>query len=184
MSNVFTNNQIKGESSFSYVSDITEQQTENAYVQLKCYNMNKIPYYIHSNYIDIPEDKSKVFIWLRRKNNLFDLKIEDLGDYSGDEPGDKNKPIVTLDINMDDVTSTEIPVVAHSIDETGLKTVRFSKNNGESWDEVITIDGLSSTNSYTFEGLTPNTTYTIRVEAIDISGNIGGISQQVTTKAV
>lgn len=184
MSNVFTDNQIVGESKFSYVSDITDQQTENAYVQLKCYNMNNIPYYIHSNYIDIPEDKSKVFIWLRRKNNLFDLKIEDLGDYSGEEPGDKNKPIVALDINMDDVTSTEIPVVAHSIDETGLKTVRFSKNNGESWDEVITIDGLSSTNSYTFEGLTPNTTYAIRVEAIDISGNIGGISQQVTTKAV
>ena len=184
ISSVFTDNQIVGESKFSYVSDITDQQTENAYVQLRCYNMNNIPYYIHSNYIDIPEDKSKVFIWLRRKNNLFDLKIEDLGDYSGEEPGDKNKPIVALDINMDDVTSTEIPVVAHSIDETGLKTVRFSKNNGESWDEVITIDGLSSTNSYTFEGLTPNTTYTIRVEAIDISGNIGGISQQVTTKAV
>lgn len=184
MSNVFTNNQIKGESSFSYVSDITEQQTENAYVQLKCYNMNKIPYYIHSNYIDIPEDKSKVFIWLRRKNNLFDLKIEDLGDYSGDEPGDKNKPKVSLDIDMKDVTSTEIPVIAHSIDETGLKTVRFSKDNGESWDEVITVDGLSSTNSYTFEGLTPGTTYPIRVEAIDISGNIGGITQEVTTKVV
>lgn len=184
MSNVFTNNQIKGESNFSYVSDITEQQTENAYVQLKCYNMNKIPYYIHSNYIDIPEDKSKVFIWLRRKNNLFDLKIEDLGDYSGDEPGDKNKPKVSLDIDMKDVTSTEIPVIAHSIDETGLKTVRFSKDNGESWDEVITVDGLSSTNSYTFEGLTPGTTYPIRVEAIDISGNIGGITQEVTTKVV
>lgn len=184
MSNVFTNNQIKGESSFSYVSDITEQQTENAYVQLKCYNMNKIPYYIHSNYIDIPKDKSKVFIWLRRKNNLFDLKIEDLGDYSGDEPGDKNKPKVSLDIDMKDVTSTEIPVIAHSIDETGLKTVRFSKDNGESWDEVITVDGLSSTNSYTFEGLTPGTTYPIRVEAIDISGNIGGITQEVTTKVV
>lgn len=184
MSNVFTNNQIVGESSFSYVSDITEQQTENAYVQLKCYNMNNMPYYIHSNYIDIPEDKSKVFIWLRRKNNLFDLKIEDLGDYSGDEPGDKNKPIVSLDIDMNNVTSTEIPVVAHSIDETGLKTVRFSKDNGESWEEVITMDGLSSTNSYTFEGLTPGTTYPIRVEAIDISGNIGGISQEVTTKVV
>ena len=132
--------------------------------------------------IDIPEDKSKVFIWLRRKNNLFDLKIEDLGDYSGDKPGDKDKPIVTLNINTDNITSSEIPVVAHAVDETGLKTIRFSKNNGESWDEIITVDGLSSTNSYTFEGLTPNTIYTIRVEAIDISGNIGGISQQVTTK--
>lgn len=182
ISNVFTYNEIVGESSFSYVNDIKEQQTENAYVQLKCYNVNTMPYYIHSNYIDIPEDKSKVFIWLRRKNNLFDLKIEDLGDYSGDKPGDKDKPIVTLNINTDNITSSEIPVVAHAVDETGLKTIRFSKNNGESWDEIITVDGLSSTNSYTFEGLTPNTIYTIRVEAIDISGNIGGISQQVTTK--
>lgn len=182
ISNVFTYNEIVGESSFSYVNDIKEQQTENAYVQLKCYNVNTMPYYIHSNYIDIPEDKSKVFIWLRRKNNLFDLKIEDLGDYSGDKPGDKDKPIVTLNINADNITSSEIPVVAHAVDKTGLKTIRFSKNNGESWDEIITVDGLSSTNSYTFEGLTPNTIYTIRVEAIDISGNIGGISQQVTTK--
>lgn len=182
ISNLFTNNEVFGYLKLDYVSDYTEQQTENAYVQLKCYNVNTMPYYIHSNYIDIPEDKSKVFIWLRRKNNLFDLKIEDLGDYSGDKPGDKDKPIVTLNINADNITSSEIPVVAHAVDKTGLKTIRFSKNNGESWDEIITVDGLSSTNSYTFEGLTPNTIYTIRVEAIDISGNIGGISQQVTTK--
>ena len=34
-----------------------------------------------------------------------------------------------------------------------------------------------------FENLNPDTTYTIRVEAIDLSGNIGGISQQVKTKS-
>ena len=61
--------------------------------------------------------------------------------------------------------------------------MRFSKDNGTSWDEVIPIDGLSSSNSYTFENLNPDTTYTIRVEAIDLSGNIGGISQQVKTKS-
>ena len=183
ISNVFTDNSVLGMLNFSYINSMTEQQTENAYVQLKCYNMNKLPYYVHSNYIDIPDDTDKVFIWVRRKNNLFDLKIENLGDYSGDKPGDKNKPIVSLDIDLTKVTSTQIPVIANAVDETGLKTIRFSKDNGETWEEVIAIDGLSTTKSYVFENLIPETTYTIRVEAIDVSGNIGGISQNVTTKA-
>ena len=65
----------------------------------------------------------------------------------------------------------------------GIRTVRFSKDNGATWDEIIPVDGLSSVNSYTFTGLTPDTTYTIRAEAIDLSGNIGGISENVTTLA-
>ena len=150
---------------------------------LKCWNANNMPYICHSNYIDIPSDKDKVFIWMRRKNNLFDLTIENLGDYKEDDkPIDKNKPIVTMEINQDEVQSTRIPVIAHSLDDNGLRTVRFSKNNGQTWDEVIKVDGLSSTNSYTFINLKPNTTYTIRAEAIDLSGNVGGVSQQITTK--
>lgn len=121
---------------------------------------------------------------VKEKNNLFDLKIEDLGDYNEDDnPSDTTKPIVTLDINLDNITQSEIPVTANSIDETGLRTVRFSKDNGVSWDEIIPVDGLSSTNSYTFTNLNPDTFYTIRVEAIDLTGNIGGMSQRVTTKA-
>ena len=68
-----------------------------------------------------------------------------------------------------------------SIDNVGLRTVRFSKDNGATWDEIVPVDGLSSVNSYTFTGLTPDTTYTIRAEAIDLSGNIGGMSENVTT---
>ena len=184
ISNVFTYNEALGTIGFDYTDSYTEQQTQNAYVQLKCYNANSMPYFAHSNYIDIPDDASKVFIWLRRKNNLFDLKIEDLGDYNEDDnPSDTTKPIVTLDINLDNITQSEIPVTANSIDETGLRTVRFSKDNGVSWDEIIPVDGLSSTNSYTFTNLNPDTFYTIRVEAIDLTGNIGGMSQRVTTKA-
>lgn len=184
VSNVFTNNEVLGNIKLDYVSDYTEQQTENAYVLLKCWNANIMPYVCHSNYIDIPDEKDKVFIWVRRKNNLFDLKIENLGDYNEDDkPTDITKPIVTLEINPNNVEANRIPVTAYSIDDNGLKTVRFSKDNGNSWDEIVTIDGLSSTNSYTFINLNPNTTYTIRVEAIDLAGNIGGISQQVTTKS-
>lgn len=184
VSNVFTNNEVLGNIKLDYVSDYTEQQTENAYVLLKCWNANIMPYVCHSNYIDIPDEKDKVFIWVKRKNNLFDLKIENLGDYNEDDkPTDITKPIVTLEINPNNVEANRIPVTAYSIDDNGLKTVRFSKDNGNSWDEIVTIDGLSSTNSYTFINLNPNTTYTIRVEAIDLAGNIGGISQQVTTKS-
>lgn len=184
ISNVFTNNEILGYLKLDYVSDYTEQQTQNAYVLLKCWNANSMPYICHSNYIDIPEEKDKVFIWMRRKNNLFDLKIENLGDYNEDDkPTDKTKPIVTLEINPNTVEDTKIPVTAYSIDDNGLKTVRFSKDNGNTWDEIVSVDGLSSTNSYIFINLIPNTTYTIRVEAIDLAGNIGGISQQITTKS-
>ena len=184
ISNLFTNNEVFGYLKLDYISDYTEQQTQNAYVLLKCWNANSMPYICHSNYIDIPDEKDKVFIWMRRKNNLFDLKIENLGNYNEDDkPTDKTKPIVTLEINPNNVEATRIPVTAYSIDDNGLKTVRFSKDNGNTWDEIVNVDGLSSTNSYIFINLNPNTTYTIRVEAIDLAGNIGGISQQVTTKS-
>lgn len=182
ISNVFTNNTVLGQLYLDYVSGYSNQQTENAYVLLKCWNANKMPYVIHSNYIDIPSDYNKIFIWCRRKGNLFDLKIEDLGDYRGhDKPIDIDKPVVELVVDETGVTGTEIPVTATSIDNIGLRTVRFSKDNGATWDEIVPVDGLSSVNSYTFTGLTPDTTYTIRAEAIDLSGNIGGISENVTT---
>ena len=83
ISNVFTDNNVLGYLNFDYINDYTSQVAENSYVLLKCWNMNNtMPYVIHSNYIDIPEDKDKVFIWLRRKNNLFDLTIENLGNYN------------------------------------------------------------------------------------------------------
>ena len=183
ITNVFVDNTIQGNLELSYVNDYTEQETQNAYVLLRCYNQNNLPYIIHSNYIDVPKETDKVFIWTRRKNNIFDLKIENLGDYSEPENlDDPNKPVVTLEIQDSDITSDSITVTASSIDNLGLTTVRFSKNNGNTWDEVVQVDGLSSINTYTFTGLTSNTLYTIRVEAIDTDNNVGGISQQVRTK--
>ncbi len=84
-SNVFTNNNIPANINFSYISGQSEQEAKNAYVTLKCWNGNVMPYFVHSNYIDIPKETDKVFIWVRKKNNIFDLKIENLGDYQGEE---------------------------------------------------------------------------------------------------
>lgn len=84
-SNVFTSNNMPANINFSYISGQSEQETKNAYVTLKCWNGNVMPYFVHSNYIDIPKETDKVFIWVRKKNNIFDLKIENLGDYQGEE---------------------------------------------------------------------------------------------------
>lgn len=84
-SNVFTNNNMPANINFSYISGQSEQETKNAYITLKCWNGNVMPYFVHSNYIDIPKETDKVFIWVRKKNNIFDLKIENLGDYQGEE---------------------------------------------------------------------------------------------------
>lgn len=84
-SNVFTNNSMPANINFSYISGQSEQEAKNAYITLKCWNGNVMPYFVHSNYIDIPKETDKVFIWVRKKNNIFDLKIENLGDYQGEE---------------------------------------------------------------------------------------------------
>ena len=122
-----------------------------------------------------------MIIWLRRKNNIFDLKIENLGDYGEDKPGNKGNPQVA--ITIDDTTTTTITVTANTIDTATLSNVKFSKNNGATWDAEIPLDGLSSTDTYTFTGLQPATTYQIRVEATNVNGITGGITQQVITRA-
>lgn len=183
ITNIFYNNIGSGNIFLKYISSYSVQETQNAYVILRCYNNNDLPYIITSNYIDIPSDTDKVFIWVRRVNNIFDLRIENLGDYSeGGGGDDTTAPVVTIEADPI-ITSNSITITANAIDDTGLRTIRFSKNNGSTWDEERAIDGLSVTEEYTFADLTADTQYAIRVEAIDLSGNIGGISEQLTTAA-
>ena len=183
ITNIYMNNSYPALLTGEYANSYSVQETQNAYVILRCYNNNNLPYIITSNYIDIPSDTDKVFIWVRRVNNIFDLKIENLGDYSEGGGGDDNTdPVVTIEADPI-ITSNSITITANAIDDTGLRTIRFSKNNGSTWDEERAIDGLSVTEEYTFADLTADTQYAIRVEAIDLSGNIGGISEQLTTAA-
>ena len=44
-------------------------------LELQCYDNYKYPYYIYSNFIN---DKSKILVWVRRRNNIFDIKLEEL----------------------------------------------------------------------------------------------------------
>lgn len=78
--NILVDSQYPGYLRLKYANSYTDQETKANYVLLKCWNENTIPYMIHSNYITVKSPKDKIFIWTRRKNNIFDLRIENLGE--------------------------------------------------------------------------------------------------------
>ena len=77
---ILIDSQYPGYLRLKYANSYTEQETKSNYVLLKCWNENTMPYMIHSNYITVKSPKDKIFIWTRKKNNIFDLKIENLGE--------------------------------------------------------------------------------------------------------
>ena len=77
---ILIDSQYPGYLRLKYANSYTDQETKANYVLLKCWNENTIPYMIHSNYITVKSPKDKIFIWTRKKNNIFDLKIENLGE--------------------------------------------------------------------------------------------------------
>ena len=77
---ILIDSQYPGYLRLKYANSYTDQKTKANYVLLKCWNENTIPYVIHSNYITVKSPKDKIFIWTRKKNNIFDLKIENLGE--------------------------------------------------------------------------------------------------------
>lgn len=80
INNILIDSQYPGHLRLKYADSYTDQETKSNYVLLKCWNENTIPYIVHSNYIIVKSPRDKIFIWIRRKNNLFDLKIENLGE--------------------------------------------------------------------------------------------------------
>lgn len=78
--NILVDSQYPGYLALKYANSYTDQETKANYVLLKCWNENTIPYVIHSNYITVKSPTEKIFIWTRRKNNIFDLRIENLGE--------------------------------------------------------------------------------------------------------
>ena len=78
-------------------------------------------------------------------------------------------------IQVGEVTENSITVTASSADKTatseyansGIKGYQFSKDNGANWEP----SSPQASGSYTFTGLTEDTTYNIKVKAIDNAGN-------------
>lgn len=51
------------------------EDTKKICLELQCYNNTEYPYYAYSNFIT---NKNKLLVWVRRKNNVFDVKLEEL----------------------------------------------------------------------------------------------------------
>lgn len=65
----------------NWVVDNFTFDEEKAFIELYCYNddLTEFKYYIKSNYISTPNATEDVFVWLRRIDNLYDLRIENMG---------------------------------------------------------------------------------------------------------
>ena len=86
-------------------------------------------------------------------------------------------------INRTESTSNTITVEVTATDkETGVDRYRYYiSEDGESWGTAV--ENTSTT--YTFTGLLQNTTYYIKVEAVDGAGNIGEAEQtEINTKSL
>jgi hypothetical protein len=89
--NDFTNNEIITSISNNLNGSDNLNKFELSYIQqetltgngiqilLKCWENSTIPYIIHSNVIETPLTSDRLFIWVRRIDNLFDLVLENLG---------------------------------------------------------------------------------------------------------
>ena len=115
----------------------------------------------------IPTDQGPVF------GTRISLYIKSTNDTTGP----------TTSINKIQATSNTITVEVSATDkETGVDRYRYYiSQDGSNWDTAI--DSASST--YTFGGLLQNTTYYIKVEAIDGAGNIGKETEtQIRTESL
>lgn len=52
---------------------------DKVFAECYIYNNSTIPYYVYSNLINQPSVDDQVFIWLRRIDNIYELKIENMG---------------------------------------------------------------------------------------------------------
>lgn len=52
--------------------------TLQKFVELSCYNNFTLPYYAYSNYIDAPLDSDNLFLWIRKIDGIFTVKLENL----------------------------------------------------------------------------------------------------------
>ena len=115
-----------------------------------------------------------------------------LVDSSGQEGGSASANIENIDklepneptLGVTGVTENSITVVANATDKaktneyasSGIKGYQFSKDDGSTWEPTTP----QASGTYTFNNLTENTSYTLKVKAIDNATNEKAIETSVT----
>ena len=101
--------------------------------------------------------------------------------------GSKNVTLTAIDRTAPTVTFTATSITAggFTINATSSATAdiwQYSTNNGSSWTQFSTTAGTSAT--YAVTGLSPNTSYTVKVRARKKTNQVYGTSSAVTVKTL
>ena len=92
---------------------------------------------------------------------------------------DGENPTVT--ITNETVDKTSISITVNGSDSySGINQYKFSSDNGNSYETVNTSE---ASYTYTFNNLESGTAYPIKVQVIDEAGNIGEVSQEISTES-
>ena len=155
---------------------ITKNVEENYTIEYSKYDTNNWKEYVSPVTM---EKNGAIYARLKNSSGVSNYAA---GNVSNIDKLPPNEPT----IQVGEVTENSITVTASSTDKTatseyansGIQGYQFSKDNGESWEPSV----LQASGSYTFTGLTENTTYNIKVKAIDNAGN-ETISSKVVSQA-
>lgn len=91
---------------------------------------------------------------------------------------DRTAPTVTFSVSS--ITANGFTISASSSATADLW--QYSTNNGSSWTQLSTTEGTSASKAVT--GLSPNTTYTVKVRARKKTNQVYGTSSAVTVKTL
>ena len=130
------------------------------------YSLNGGTYNRYSSTIEISDNNTKISARLVNQGTAGEVE-----QYTVDNI-DKLPP-KSFSPTVAEETTTTIEVTANAIDDdetsvsgkSGIKEYYFSKDNGNSY------EGPVKEGSYTFTGLTPSSSYQIKVKAVDYAGN-------------
>ena len=144
---------------------ITKNVEENYTIEYSKYDTNNWKEYVSPVTM---EKNGAIYARLKNSSGVSNYAA---GNVSNIDKLPPNEPT----IQVGEVTENSITVTASSTDKTatseygnsGIQGYQFSKDNGESWEpETVQTSG-----SYTFTGLTEDTTYNIKVKVVDNAGN-------------
>lgn len=130
------------------------------------YSLNGGSYQKYDEPVEVSDNNTKVSARLVNQGT-----VGEVSEYTVDKI-DKVKP-KDFSPNVTDEATTSITVEGNTDDgdadstsgKSGIKEYWFSKDNGSSW------EGPASEGNYTFTGLTPGSSYQIKVKAVDNANN-------------